>query len=239
MSRFFSFMDGSRQRNDASRGFQDSQRTLDSGRTAANTAITSGRDNAINYLQPYMQSGQRGQTAYEDTLGLNGQAARQRAFQTGYLDDPALAYRNQNNMQQMNSLYRKYNAGPQGINSGAAMLGAGRLASEQFDRDWGGYQNRLMNLGQQGQQAAGNAAQITYGAGRDIAGNEMSYANTSAGNRINYANAQAQSRGVGMNNLLSIAGTAARFIPGSRGGGGGAQTASDYGAGDLGGTYWS
>lgn len=205
---------GKDQRNDLNAGYRESQARLDQGYADARGSLTTGRDNALAYLNPYIQGGQRGQTAYENTLGLNGGAARQQQFQEGYLDDPALAYRNQNNTNQMNALLRKYNAGPSGVNSGAAMMGAGRLATEQFNNDWGGYQNRLMQLGQQGGQYAGQGAQITYGAGKDLADTATGYANTSAANRINIANATAASRNTGINNLLALSGTAARAYAG-------------------------
>lgn len=216
---FFDSFFGKPQRSDLSEGFRDSQARLDTARGNSTNALTQGRDRALGYVNPYVQSGQRGQTAYENTLGLNGAPARQQQFQEGYLDDPALAYRGQQTQQVMNNLLRKYNAGPQGVNSGAAMMGAGRIAADRFDQDWGDYRNRLMQVGQMGQNMAGQAAGIETGYGKDVAGVETNYGNTSAANRINYANALAASRSIGLNNLLALAGTASRFIPGNGGGG--------------------
>lgn len=203
---------GKSQQRDMSAAYSDSQARLDAARGTARSDITGGRDRALGQITPFMQGGQRGQTAYENTLGLNGADARSRQFQEGYLDDPALAYRKQGTENALAALYRKYNASPSGANSGAAMYGAGRLAMDRFDQDWGGYQNRLMQLGQQGQQMAGQAAQMEYGTGNQLADLEMGYGNTSAANRINYGNAMAASRNTGLNNLLAIAGTAGRFV---------------------------
>lgn len=220
---------GKSQQRDMTSAYNDSQGRLDAARGTARADITGGRDRALGQLSPYMQGGQRGQTAYENTLGLNGQDARNRQFQEGYVNDPAGAYRAQQGQTAMANLLRKYNASPSGVNSGAAMYGAGRLTMDRFDRDWGDYQNRLMQLGQQGQQMAGQAAQMEYGAGNQLANLEMGYGNTSAANRINYGNAMAQSRNVGLNNLLAIAGTAAKFFPG--GGMGGQQQAANVSMG--------
>lgn len=224
MPGFFDAFTGRSQSRAINNAYTDSQAQLRQGEAQGRSDITSGRNDAVGTLDPWMRSGQRGQTAYEDTLGLNGQGARERAFKTGYLDDPALAYRNQNNQLQMNQLYRKYNAGGQGINSGAATLGAGRLASEQFNTDWGGYQNRLQGLGQQGQQVAGQIAGIQYGAGKDFAGLTERFTNTRAGNTISHANADAAARGIGVNNLLRVGEIAASAFGGGRGGGGGGQS---------------
>ena len=213
---FFKSLFGKDQQKDIQRGYADSQNMLAKGRTSALGEIGGGLTNARSVLQPFMQSGQRGQTAYENALGFNGQEARDQQFETGYQNDPALAYRNQNNANVMNALLRRYNAGPQGINSGGAVLGAGRLATEQFNNDWNGYLNRLGAMGQQGQQLAQFGAGLEYGAGKDRADIETGYGNTSAGNRINMANAMASSRNIGINNLLAIGGTAAKFMPTSR-----------------------
>ena len=194
------------------------QRQLDQSRGVQRNDLTAGRDRALGMVNPYIQSGQRGQTAYEDTLGLNGAPARQRAFQTGYLDDPALAYRNQNNQLQMNQLYRKYNAGGQGINSGAATLGAGRLATEQFNNDWGGYQNRLQGLGQQGQQAAQFGAGLEFQTGQGLAGVERDANQLTSTNMINNWNAQNQNRANAGRNILGAAGLVGNFLmPGAGG----------------------
>ena len=220
---------GSTQRRDLQRGYQESQGFLDRGRQQADTALTQGRDTATNYLQPYMQGGQRGQTAYENTLGLNGREAQGQQF-GDWQADPARAYRDQNNLLQMNALMRRYNAGGAGVNSGAAVLGAGRLATEQFNNDWTNYQNRLQGLGQQGGQYAAQAGNWAYGTGQGLANNATNYANTSAGNRINIANGMAQASTSGVNNLLGLAGTVGRFAfgsgpgGGSGGGGGGASS---------------
>lgn len=210
---FVSSFFGKDQRRDLEAGYADSQRRLDDGRAESVGHLVAGRDRAVNAIAPYMQAGQRGQTAYENTLGLNGDAARQQQF-SYWQADPAMAHRNNNNMLQMQALLRKYNAGPQGVNSGAATLGAGRLATEQFNNDWGGYLDRLMRLGQQGGQYAGQAGQWEYGTGHALSGNADTYANTSAANRINIANAMAQSRSTGINNLLGLAGVAAKAYGG-------------------------
>jgi hypothetical protein len=102
-----------------------------------------------------------------------------------------------------------------------AMAGAGRLANEQFNTDWGGYQDRLRAMGQQGQGLAQFGAGLEYGAGKDLADIETGYGNTSAGNRISYSNALAASRNTGWQNALNLYGTAAKAAAQAAAGGGG------------------
>ena len=67
---------GKSQQRDMTSAYNDSQSRLDASRGTARADITGGRDRGLSYLTPYVQGGQRGQTAYENTLGLNGQDAR-------------------------------------------------------------------------------------------------------------------------------------------------------------------
>lgn len=214
---FLDSFTGKSQRRDLEAGYGASQNMLREGRAAAQGALSSGLTAARSTIQPYMQSGQRGQTAYEDTLGLNGAGAREARFQSGYLDDPALKYREQQGRGLINNLLAKYNSGGFAPNSGMAMSGAGRLMADRFDQDWGNYQDRLRMLGQQGQGLAQFGAGLEYGGGKDLADLEMGYANTSAGNRINYANSLAASRNIGMQNMIGLGGMLGRFVPGSGG----------------------
>ena len=205
---FFGDLLGKSSAKEANRLGQRNAGQINSSYEDANALAKTGYDQSMGYYKPYAESGQRGQTAYENTLGLNGQDARQRQFTEGYSQDPALQYRQQQNQQSMNALYRKYNAGGQGVNSGAAMLGAGRLQNEQFNQDWGRYQNSLQGMGQQGFQAAGQQANLTsgyYNAGADRA---VGRGSALVQNDTNATTAASNARQQGVNNMLSIYGTA-------------------------------
>lgn len=234
---FFNDLLGKTSANAAKQLGERNMGRTNSGYDAADSAATTGYNQSMDIYRPYAEGGRRGQTAYENTLGLNGADARQKQFTEGYVNDPALAYRNQNNTNQMNALYRKYNAGPQGVNSGAAMMGAGRLASEQFNNDWGGYQNRLMNMGQQGYNAAGQMANMTTGYYGGVG--DRSIGRQNALNGIDQQSTQAQNdaRMAGVNNLLKIGGGAAQLAMGGMGGGFG--NAGAYAQNALGGGYFN
>ncbi len=187
---------------------------INAGYDSANTQAQTGYDASMGFLNPFAESGRRGQTAYENTLGLNGAPARQQQFQESYLDDPALAYRTQQTGTDINNLLRKYNAGPQGVNSGAAALGAGRIRAENFNRDWDGTQNRLMGLGQQGLQVAGQQAGLTTGFYDGQAGRSIGRSNALVGNDTQATMAASNARMSGVNNILKIAGGAAQLATG-------------------------
>ena len=149
---------------------------------------------AAGGYDPYVQSGQRGQTAYENSLGINGQAGSQAAYDA-YMGNPA--YQAANNYA-MGNLERKYNAA--GLaDSGANRLAMSRAAVEQF----GAHQNRLAGLGQQGLQATGAQSGVRQGQG-DMA---MGYGATRANQATGHGNALAQNSMTGINNLMGVIGT--------------------------------
>lgn len=195
---------------------------INSGYDDADRHSRTGYDQSMGFLNPFAQSGRAGQTAYENTLGLNGQQARQQQFQTGYIDDPALAYRDGQTGAQINSLLRKYNAGPSGVNSGAAALGSARIRAENFNNDWGGYQNRLQGLGQQGLQVAGQQAGLTTGYYDGAGQRAIGRSTALVGNDTQATMAANNARMSGVNNLLSGLGSLggavfSGFAPGPKG----------------------
>lgn len=222
---FFDSLFGRSSARAAQQTGQQNAAYINQGADRANDYSRQGFDQSMGFYRPFAESGARGQTAYENTLGLNGAPARQRQFQESYLDDPALAYRDGAVGNQINALLRKYNAGGQGVNSGGAAMGVGRLRQEAFDRDWGGIQNRLQGVGGMGFQAAQGQAGLTSGYYGGMADREMGRANALAQNNTNATMAANNARAAGINNLLSIGGliggTAARMLPMPGGPGGG------------------
>lgn len=201
------------------------QRDLASANAQATGALASGYkeasalyDQAKGYYQPYAESGQKANSTYADSLGLNGAAGGQNAlstYQAGrnpYLDyEQDLAQR---------GLDRTANARGW-LNSGASLLASSRARQQLGYQDFSGWQNRLMGMGQQGMQAAGAQAQITQGQGDMRSG----YGQQTAANAINYGNALAASRSTGINNLIQVGGMAMKASGyGGYGTGGGART---------------
>ena len=260
---FFGSLTGSDQRRDMNRAYADSTATVNQGYGAARNALSSGygaadaaygqgrsdvntgyqnalsslasgTNQAVGAYQPYSATGQNANTMYGNALGLNGQAAQQ-TFQQNYQADP---FRDANADFANEALMRVMNA--RGLSgSGTAAAAVAQESLRRGSEDYNNYLNRLSGLQSQGQQTAGNIANLyanqgqqgaQYGmqAGSDLAniqgtrgataynygvgqaGLDTDQAVTNAGNRINLGNAQAQSRGILGNNLMSLLGTSAQ-----------------------------
>lgn len=194
----FSNFFGGDSRRDIRQGMARANGFLTDGRDAAQGAYDKAYETSQGYLNPYIESGQRGQGAYDDLMGLNGADARAAAQEQYYSSNPAMMGQLG---QQQNAMMRAMNA------RGSSYSGAGALAAERVSQqNYGQFMDRFNNRAQQGfgaaQAGAGNAnlygnntAQLQYGYGQQRAGNEISA-----------SNAISQTRNTGMNNMLGIAG---------------------------------
>ena len=257
---FFGSLTGSNQRRDMNKAYADSTATVNKGYDAARnnlasgygtanqaygqartdvnsgyknalSALASGTNNAVGAYQPYSETGQNANALYGNALGLNGAAAQQ-TFQRDYQADP---FRDANNEFASRAIMQKLNA--RGLSgSGVAPAAIAQESLRRGSEDYNNYLNRLSGLQSQGQQTAGNVANLyanqgqqgaQYGmqTGSDLAniqgnraatgynygvgqaGLDTDQAITNAGNRINLGNAQAASRGILGNNLMSLLGT--------------------------------
>lgn len=200
---FFNDFFGKTQQRDLTSGFNQSNATINEYGDKSRDAYAAGATEAKGYYQPWAESGRRGQTAYEDSLGLNGAQGGQNAlmmYQNGR--NPYLDY--EQDMAQR-GLDRAANA--RGMSrSGVSQLAAARARQGLGYQDYQGWQNRLMGVGQQGFQADQARAGIAQQAGQYAADSYAGQGQQLAGNAINYSNALAQSRNTGINNLLGVAG---------------------------------
>lgn len=185
------------------------QKDLKASKAAADSALSQGYTGAMGdyktaqgMYDPYVKQGQQANSMYGNALGLNGVDA-QKSFGANYAAaDP---FREQNADFANNALMRQYNAKGMG-NSGTAALATQRASLERGSQDYNNYLNRLQGQGQQGFQATGAQAGLQQGMGDMTYG----YGQQRAGNEINYGNALAQSRSTGINNILGVAGVAAK-----------------------------
>lgn len=203
MSGFFDSFFGKSQARDLAAGNAQAQGFINQGAEQSRNAYAAGAKEAQGYYQPWSESGRRGQTAYEDSLGLNGAAGGQNALTMyGNARNPYLQY--EQDMAQR-GLDRAANARGN-LNSGMNALAAARARQGLGYQDYSNWQNRLMGVGQQGFQADSARAGIAQQAGQYNADSYSGQGQQLAGNAINYANALAQSRNTGVNNLLQLAG---------------------------------
>jgi hypothetical protein len=198
------------------------KRDLRSGKESADRYMQKGYDEAAgigadyygraqNYLQPFIERGNRAGGMYDNALGVNGPEAQQQ-FMTRYgSSDP---FRQQNMDAANQSIRRTYNA--RGMDtSGNALLAAARASQERGSQDYNRYLDRLQGAQGQGAQFAQTGAGMAGNFGSQLMGMRYGYGQQQAGNEISYANAQAANRGTGVNNLLNLAGTAARAFAAS------------------------
>jgi hypothetical protein len=180
------------------------RREIDTGIAKSTEALSGARSDVLGrgteargYMQPYAEAGGRTFNLYNDTLGVNGGEARQKA-QDLYYSDP--------NQQRITDLALR--SGDRASNAsgyftgGRGALLSGRLAQEQY----GNWQNRLAQGGQQGQQAATTLSGIASNEGNALAGLGQAQAGvyqSGYGQRAQASNTFAQ-------NLIGLAGTAVR-----------------------------
>lgn len=180
---------GSTAKNTLAQGNQQATAELNAGYARANPYY----DKASAVYQPFVNAGVNANNAYNNALGVNGAGAAQDAY-NNYASNPGFLAAEQLGLK---NLDRRYNAG--GLaNSGANYAGQANAGINYYDQ----YLNRLQGQGQQGLNAAGgqsnafaNQGNFTYGYGKDLASND-----------IQYANAKAQADNVFGQNVIGLAG---------------------------------
>jgi hypothetical protein len=190
---FFGSLFGGDQRKDLKRAKAKSDAALQSGYDEAQPFY----DEAVGMFEPYAQSGQQANERYNQLLGL-GTTEERDAAQQVYQSDPAfqgmLGLESNRLLKQLNARGKTY--------GGTAALAGARVGLEGYN----GYLNRLQGQGAQGLGATGAQSAIRAGQG-DL---RYGLGATQAGQDTSFGNAMAESRNTGINNLLSIAGTAAK-----------------------------
>lgn len=193
------------------------------GFAAADTAARTGYDTATGRITPLAGTAGRGYDLLADSYGVNGNQAREAAFQN-FSADPFTANANALARNQLMGIMRTSASRGMG-NSGATQLAMSRAGMEANDRrvnDWRG------GLGQFGNQAiplAGTMAgmdQSYYGGVGDRAIGRANALNTTD---INATMAANNARMAGVNNIFKAVGGVAQMAmgmpPTAFGGGGG------------------
>ncbi len=199
---FLSDFFGGSARKDLRRAKAASNAELDAGYNEASGLY----DQAGAMYDPYVAEGRTGSATYSQAIGL-GTPEEQAAAQQRYFNDPAmLAVLGQ----QSNALLRKYNAGGSGTGGGRLALAGTRVGLENY----GNWLDRVKGVGDQGLTATGAKSNVLLGKG-DM---RFGLGATKAGSEINFGNAMAQSRSIGINNLLGVLGAGAKAYSAFSGG---------------------
>lgn len=187
---FFGSFFGDDQRADISRANKQANAALDSGYKSQQGYY----GQAADAYAPYTQTGQQANTFYANALGLNGADARAGAEST-ITSDPLWSGKF---ALDSNNVLKAYNA--RGLGTSGAALEAGQRSLYE---NYGNALDRYASLGAQGLGAASGQAGVYQGQGQ----NAFNYGATKAGNDIQYGNALADSRNIGLNNILGVLGT--------------------------------
>lgn len=197
---FFGSFFGSDQRRDLQQANQQSSKQLKQGFNTQQGYY----DQAYSALQPYAQQGTAANTFYNNALGLGGADAQRSAYDQMNANP---LFQNQLDNSN-NAMMRLLNARGTG-GGGQANLAAQRV----FQENMGNFLDRYRTAGQQGYQATTAGANIRMGQGD----NAMGYGATRANMTVGMGNALADSRNIGVNNLMGLGGLALRAYTGGLG----------------------
>lgn len=178
----------------------DQRSDLKKAKAKADTALATGYNsqqqdytNAANSFEPYAQAGEAANTFYGNALGLNGDEARTSAQNTITSDPLFTGKLNLDNSTTMAYLNARGSAG-----GGAAV----QAAQNNLYSNYGNWLDRYSNLSSQGLSATGQKAGVITARGDNAYG----YGATKADQELGYGNAMAQSRNIGVNNILGAIG---------------------------------
>ena len=187
------------------------RKDLKRAQASAEQALTQGYNDAQGFMgqaydeyEPYANIGAQGQAdndVYRHAIGL-GTAEERVAAQDRHFSDPAYERMMQ---PQFNAMARMLNARGS-LGGGKGVLAAGRVANEGYQ----GWLDRVNGVGQNAMATGMNVANARAGIRAGQGDLAYGYGTTRAGNQIQHGNAMAQSRGILSNNLLNLAGTAAK-----------------------------
>jgi hypothetical protein len=227
---FFDNFFGKSQQRDLSAANSQAVANINGGYDKGISAAKDYGTQAESFYQPWSQSGKRANTAYENSLGLNGDAGSSNALamyksaRNPYFDYEA--------DQAQRGIDRAANARG-ALNSGSNALAVARARMGMGYQDYNNWQGQLRGQGQMGFQADSAMSGIRQNTGRYVADSEIGRGGALASNAINYGNALAASRNTGINNLMGVAGLGVKM----KGGGWGGGTPTQYGGRSPGGVY--
>ena len=200
---FFDAFTGKAQAKQIKASSKEAMGYLDTGAEQARGELGQYYDQAQGFLNPYLQGGGQANNLLAAYLGAAGPEAQQQAF-ANFQNDPG--YQQQFNAG-VNALDRSATARG-GLYSGAAMKGLQEYG-QQFQRQaFNDRINQLQGFSGQGLQAGSAAAGLAANQGNTLGSLSFGLGQQKASNAINKGNALAQASGIGVNNLMNVAGLA-------------------------------
>jgi hypothetical protein len=204
---FFDNFFGSTQADDITNASDMANRRYQQGLSQFTDTTKDYLGQSLDYLKPYAEAGGNTLKLLGDALGINGAQGGQ-SFWSNLSNDPGFQSAQQ--------------GGIDALDKSAAARGLLRSGGQNRDlfsfgqrslMDFGN--NRIAQLGgllTPTMGAAGGSADLTSKAGSDIAGAQFGTSQLFANNATNTGNALAQSRNIGINNILGVGNMLAGFF---------------------------
>lgn len=172
----------------------------DAQKDASNAALTNERqmfDQVRGDLAPYRNTGASALSKYADSLGLNGDTARQ-SFVDGFRADPGYQFAFDEGQRAIQGSA----AAKSGLLSGGALRALQRTGQGMADQQYGSYLDRFGNLANMGQNSAAMTGQLSNAS----AGRQGGYINDIGAARAGGYLAQGQAVNGAISNMLKTAG---------------------------------
>jgi len=217
---FFSSLLGKDSAKAAEQLGQRSMQRTNQGYDTANQYAKTGYDTSMGRYQPLYGQAQSGYNLLADSYGLNGDAARDKAY-ASYSSDPFNAQSGQITQNLLGNIMNT--AASRGMgNSGATQLAMSRAGLEAQDRRVADWRSGLTGFGNQAVGIAGNMAGLDQNYYGGMADREVGRAGALNQTDANATMAASNAKMSGITNLLSgignIAGMAFQgFAPGKGG----------------------
>lgn len=138
---------------------------LGRGYSQARDDLNTNLSGAIARFDPYVKVGRQALDGYSDSIGLNGQEGRDRAY-AGYEASPEYRVRTE---QGTDAAMRAASAAG-ALGSGNTLSAVAKIVQDEAAKDYGRHQDRLLGLSDRGQQAVGSQAQLQTQLGTNLAG---------------------------------------------------------------------
>jgi len=200
-----SFLNGNKNdaKNAANQAAEASAHYANTGANAQRENITQGYSAAQGRLDPYAKQAQAGFNDYADSIGVNGDAGYKTAF-AKFNNDPFRAGQSDATSRAIQSMFRRYNRTGQ---TGTQMTAVGRVGSDIYGQQVADYRNRLMGMGGQGVQIAGQQAGWDISKGQEIGNSHLQQQNTLGSIENNRIAGNQAANNQFMNSILGLGGT--------------------------------
>lgn len=182
--------------------YADQTAALRRGRRQATGRYEAGRDQAIGYVNPYIESGATANRLYAGSIGAGGDEGYQEAFRA-FEADPFRAGSDLAARNEADRVFSRYNHYGYG-NSGQARVGVPLAASKLYDARVADFRNRLAGLGGQGLTASQFAGTTAFNTGKALGDLDWGYGQQKAGLMGYRDNALREQASAGVNNLLKL-----------------------------------